>query len=896
MYRLGQIKTIVSLLLLAGAVNGAEPAVQAPKAARTDRLGDPLPDGSIARLGSTRMRPGASIGHLAFSPDGTLLASFPSFTQSGLSIWDVKTGREVRRVELAHCHVLACAWHSDRHGVVVLQLGDDSFYVWDFVDEKAERPPAIVRPNFRISNGVAADDETYSRFAISANGKRIAAGRSGQKDRARSIDLLEVAAGKRIKDLKKVFVLGPQEGNCNGLAFSAEGTSLFVLSRDRTAKDDHLAVYDVKSGVSEPFTVPKAMEQGYLKAFAIAPDGDSIALGLPDGTVRIWDVKEKKEVRSIGKHVGKGPNDKGISALAFGPGGKTMITAGRDRKVRVWETANGKELRLLHEDPGWVEAIALSPDGKRIATAGRMIRIWDADTGTDACPLSGHVAGVFSAAVTADGRTALTTGFDLTLRSWNLNDAREERRVNLSPGKYGPLLLSPDGESLIAGDCTLLDPRTGEPGKPPGEFAKARGRPLRFTTDNRSLLTSDKGTVSVWDWPTGKLKRKVEIVLSPADPAFNIPANRGEASCNDANLSPDGKMLAISSDRFWTSKRGDFVQGNSMFNAAEMFDADNGRLLRKFEKPPSSPKFAFTRDGRWLILAGGIQLAYKEGPEKFADAVSLWDPLTGKKRRSFALPKTEGGLRGRSINAIALSPDGRTLAAAEEDNSLVLFEVATGEVRRRMLGHRSHVWSLTFTPDGKRLISTSDDETALVWDVSLAALAPAKAVQPSEQEAKQLWAELAGEHTDAAYRAMSSLAAVPETTVELMKKRVIPAPETSNTVLNRIFVELNGDDFKAREDASAELDRLGEAAIVGVRTRLARGVSEEVGSRAEKFLLKHERDIPAPDRLREERAIEVLEQINAPASRALLAELAKGGAGAALTRDAAAALARLRKP
>jgi hypothetical protein len=143
---------------------------------------------------------------------------------------------------------------------------------------------------------------------------------------------------------------------------------------------------------------------------------------------------------------------------------------------------------------------------------------------------------------------------------------------------------------------------------------------------------------------------------------------------------------------------------------------------------------------------------------------------------------------------------------------------------------------------------------------------------------------------------MADLAAAPDRAVALVRRELKPrraAP--TDDQLDRMFADLDSEDFATRVKASRRLAEYGESAVPGVRKRLARAVSLEVRRRTEQFLDRFDPPTPAPDRLRQLRAIELLEAIATPAAREVLSELAKGAAEAPLSRDAAAALERLRR-
>ena len=113
--------------------------------------------------------------------------------------------------------------------------------------------------------------------------------------------------------------------------------------------------------------------------------------------------------------------------------------------------------------------------------------------------------------------------------------------------------------------------------------------------------------------------------------------------------------------------------------------------------------------------------------------------------------------------------------------------------------------------------------------------------------------------------------------------------------MDRTFADLDSEDFATRQKASRRLAEFGELAVPGARKRLAKAESAEVRRRAQEFLDRFDPPKPSPGRLRQLRAVELLEGIATPAARDVLSELAKGAAEAPLSREAAAALERLRR-
>jgi WD40 repeat protein len=538
---------------------------------------------------------------------------------------------------------------------------------------------------------------------------------------------------------------------------------------------------------------------------------------------------------------------------------------------RIVAVETGKDICTLRPQPlpriGGMPRF--SADGKRIAQVGYgVVRIWNADDGSDACPLPGHRGLVNSLAFNARGETILSAGEDLTVRGWRPANGEEVWRTSF-PQLVRVKFTVPGGvfvQDTGGGDAVqLLDAATGKRLPLPGALAGAsKDAFLAMAPDGKTVISVSlqKPAFHVWSWPGGELQK-----TTPLTPPGKFTFSR----CSGCAFTPDGKQFVA---------------------VMHYSDPDRQEFRRQVPDPPFLE--------RW-DLAAGKSLGRREIGERFTPVLIpagnrlllqeknlIRDAVTGEEvsRLTFG----EGQTRDLSwLAGAALSPDQKTLVVHEGFfGGILLFEMRSGRFRGTLLGQaRSVMGQFLFLPDG-RLVTAG--ESALVWNVGLPRGAAGEPL--GERELAEAWALLADPSPEKAWPAMVKLARSPAGVVELMRKHIRPVAKASDNDLERIFRNLDSDSFKVREAAARELDTLGASAVSRVRARLAQGVSQEVKRRAEEFLAKHAHSGLHPEVLRAFRAVEVLEAIGKEA-KSLLAELAKGDAAAPLTQDAVESLRRL---
>jgi WD40 repeat protein len=310
-------------------------------------------------------------------------------------------------------------------------------------------------------------------------------------------------------------------------------------------------------------------------------------------------------------------------------------------------------------------------------------------------------------------------------RSVNSTDL-EENVLKTARG----IALSPDGLTAGIGNGNTVYLWNTQTGEMKQSLIGHRGsiNSVAFSPDSKTIATgSQDNTVRLWDGQTGNLKR-------------TLTGSTG----NDVSFLPDGRTVAG-------------VTGEVML----LWDAQTGRrkpipmehVLGSVAFSPDGKVMATWRQGgEEVILMDGLtgktrktigvypawvsQIIFSPDSQMLAAAqecglVTLWDGQTGA-----VVKKVKLAGEFEYISSVALSPDGKTGAGGCSDNSVRLFDVQTGKVKRTLTGHSNDVIWVAFSPDGKMLLSGSYDNTLKIWEPNSGRLLATLMVLPPSKKAE----------------------------------------------------------------------------------------------------------------------------------------------------------------
>jgi len=366
----------------------------------------------------TKLEHGGPVNSVVFSPDGTSIAT--ASEDNTARIWDVASGKELARM-VHHGLVNFVSFSPD--GTCIITAGQDN--------------TAIIWNNFSRKELIKLEQDGQVNTAIfSPDGTRIAT--ASWDNTAR---IWNASSGKELVQVE-------QDGPINTVAFSPDGTRIATASWDNTA-----CIWNASSGKE----LVKVEQDGPINTVAFSPDGTRIATASWDNTARIWNASSGKELVRV-------EHDSQVNIVIFSPDGTHIATDGQDNTIRIWDTSSGKELaRMTNNDvkstvyiSSSPSSVAFSPNGSQLATTigDNTIRIWDSSSGKELARIK-HDGLVSTVVFSTDGTRIATASWDNTIRIWDASLYTELARLKYND-KLNSVVFSPDGTRIAttSGDHT----------------------------------------------------------------------------------------------------------------------------------------------------------------------------------------------------------------------------------------------------------------------------------------------------------------------------------------------------------------------------------------------------------------------------------------------------------
>ncbi len=299
-----------------------------------------------------------SVLSVAFSPDGTLLAS--GSVDSTIKLWDVKKKENITTLE-GHTDIVSTVAFSPDG--TLLASGSQDIKLWDIVTR---------RNVATLSSSVP----WTSSIAFSPDGTLLASVYGGG-----DVTLWDIVTRRN------VATLSGHTGGDYSVAYSPDGTTLATGSVDGTVK-----LWDVSTRTN---TATLSGHSRWVHSVAFSPDGTLLASGSVDGTVKLWDVSTRTNTATLSGH------SPSVRSVAFSPDGTLLASGSVDSTVKLWDIEKKENITTLEGHTSFVNSVAFSPDGTTLVSGSNdgTVLLWD----MSALGLGGSSQARFSLSLDGDG-------------------------------------------------------------------------------------------------------------------------------------------------------------------------------------------------------------------------------------------------------------------------------------------------------------------------------------------------------------------------------------------------------------------------------------------------------------------------------------------------------------
>lgn len=608
--------------------------------------------------------PAAPTG-IDFSPKGDQLAW--SAADGKVRVLTAADGKAVK--ELAgHAGAVATVRFLPAGERLVTVGADNTLQVWTLADGKSvikiAHPPGLsafaLSPDGKtILTGAAdklvrfwnpADGKPAGQMAVAAEPKALAL-------RGDGLRLLVGAADGRSLLYDRdgnLLEFGQQPGAVNAVAFAADGQGWLAAGADKEAKR------------FTPSLVWAARFAGGLRCALYHPGTKEIVAAGDDKTIKFIRPSDGVAVRIYSGH------QAAVNELALSKDGKLLASASADQKVWLWNLADHRPVRAIAAGAA-VTGLGFSDDSKSLFVAvGPSLKRIDTASGQEQPPLATAATPILRLLRTEDAKTKQPVWLASTAdKAVRILGSAQPRAIPAHQGAVAAVAVHPNGTQALTGGADktvkLWDLAAGKELRSfagMGDAVTAVAFSREATPTKAAAAGLDK-TVRVWNLADGKELLKLT----------HAAAVRGLA------FSPDGSRLATATDA----------------GRVAVFDAVTGQELQFSQQPGAVASVLFSADGRTVIF-GGADKNVTLAPAAVSKAIA-------------AAPVSP-------LLCLAPLPGGAQALVGAADGSAHLFNLTTGKIDRTLKAHAGPVRAVAVHKSGLTLFTAGADKTIKVWNAA----------------------------------------------------------------------------------------------------------------------------------------------------------------------------------